>query len=274
VSGTRVRRLRLGRLHVDDLTFEGALDAVVRLVEGGQGGTVFTPNVDHVVLAEHDERFRRAYEATRLSLADGMPVVWAARRLGLPGLQKISGSDLVLPLVERVAARGLGVFLCGGAPGVAEEVARRLRARFPALRVVGVASPSIDMAGPAEARQALVAEIRATRPDLVLVALGSPKGELFAHEASPSLAPALVIGVGASFDFIAGTARRAPGWMSAWGLEWLFRLAHEPGRLWRRYLLRDPQFLAILWRTWRAKGTSPRDEADAGGPVDSRRATR
>jgi N-acetylglucosaminyldiphosphoundecaprenol N-acetyl-beta-D-mannosaminyltransferase len=122
----------------------------------------------------------------------------------------------------------------------------RLKERFPRLNVVGIAAPMIDIGGPLEERRT-VAE---AKPDLVLVALGSPKQEIFCHETAEVLKPAILVGVGAGIDFIAGLAKRAPAWMSRAGVEWLYRLAHEPRRLAGRYLLRDPQFLTILLRQW------------------------
>jgi N-acetylglucosaminyldiphosphoundecaprenol N-acetyl-beta-D-mannosaminyltransferase len=250
------RRLRLGGLQVDHLTFGQALEAIASLIAAGKGGIVLTPNVDHVVMVEHDDRFRCAYQAADLSLADGMPVLWAARLLGAPLPEKISGSDLVLPLMERAEAEGWRVYILGGATGVAVKAAQRLVARFPRIVIAGTQAPRIDMGAPAASRADVAAHVRAAKADLVLVALGAPKQELWIAEAAPDLRPAVLVGVGAAVDFIAGAARRAPPWMSASGLEWLHRLAHEPGRLWKRYLLRDPEFLLIVLRDLRRRRRS------------------
>jgi N-acetylglucosaminyldiphosphoundecaprenol N-acetyl-beta-D-mannosaminyltransferase len=244
-------RLRLGRLQVDEVTFSQALDAVGALVAAGRGGIVFTPNVDHVVIADHDERFSRAYDTVDLSLPDGMPILWASRLLGRPLPEKISGSDLVMPLMDRAAREGWRVYILGGAPGVGALAAERLVERLPRIVIAGTDAPRIDMDGPASFRAPILERIGAAKPDLVLVALGAPKQELWIAEAAPSLRPAVLLGVGAAVDFIAGTARRAPRWMSDSGLEWLFRLAQEPRRMWKRYLLRDPEFLVIVLRELR-----------------------
>src|SRR6267143_6568627 len=126
-------RWRLGGVIVDRVGFTDALETIAGLVDAGEGGAVFTPNVDHVVVAETDSRLRTAYERVSLSLADGMPVVWASRLFGprLPG--KVSGSDLVLPLMKRAAARQWRVYLVGGAEGVAARAAETLRERIPQL---------------------------------------------------------------------------------------------------------------------------------------------
>ncbi|HEY5241308.1 MAG TPA: WecB/TagA/CpsF family glycosyltransferase [Polyangiaceae bacterium] len=244
--------MRLGRLHVDEVTFAQALDAIAAMIAEGRGGTVVTPNVDHVVMADHDERFRSAYDAAALSLADGMPILWAARVLGTPLPEKISGSDLVLPLMERAEREGWRVYILGGGSGVGAAAAERLVQRFPRLVVAGVDAPRIDMDASVASRAPVLERVRAARPHLVLVALGAPKQELWMTEVAEDLRPAVLLGVGAAVDFIAGTAKRAPGWMSASGLEWLFRLGQEPRRMWRRYLLRDPEFLFIVLRDLRA----------------------
>lgn len=243
----RGRRFHLGQLAVDRVTFAGALDAIAGMVERRRGGMVFTPNVDHVVMAEEDAHFQIAYAAADLSLADGMPIVWASRLLGHPVPEKISGSDLAPRLMKLAEARGFRVYLLGGAEGVAELAARKLQTIHPRLAIAGTASPRIDLSEPKESRQRLVEQIRGAAPDIVLVALGAPKQELWMYEAASALSPAVLLGVGAAIDFLAGTARRAPKWMSAYGLEWLYRLVQEPRRLWRRYLVRDPKFLGILW---------------------------
>lgn len=245
-------RVRLGSLHVDGVTFAQALDAIAAMVEDRTGGVVFTPNVDHVVMAEENPRFREAYAAADLSLADGMPVLWASRLLGVALPEKVSGSDLVVPLMERADRGRWRIYILGGAPGVAARAGERIVERFPAVRIAGTDAPVIDMSQPPSARAALIERVGATEPDLVLVALGAPKQELFIAEAAAALRPAVLLGVGAAIDFIAGTARRAPPWVSAAGFEWLYRLVREPRRLWRRYLLRDPKFLFILMRELRS----------------------
>lgn len=241
-------RVRIGQVPLDPVTLTEAVDRIVELARSGRGGTVFTPNVDHIVVADENPAFQDAYANVSLSLVDGTPVFWAARllRFGIP--EKVSGSDLFEPLVERAAREGLPVFLLGGLPGVAEMARDNLVARHPGLRVVGLCAPRIDAAGHAEGEAALVETIRATEPAIVFVACGAPKSELFSDRQRAALRPAVLVCVGAAIDFAAGTAQRAPRWVSRVGLEWAYRLAREPRRLARRYLLRDPKFLWIFAR--------------------------
>jgi N-acetylglucosaminyldiphosphoundecaprenol N-acetyl-beta-D-mannosaminyltransferase len=252
------RRLDLGPLGVDAVTLAGALDRIEALVAAGRGGRVFTPNVDHVVIAERHAEFREAYRAADLSLADGVPILWAARLLGEPLPAKVSGSDLVVPLVERAAARGWRVYLVGAAPGVAAEAARTLQQRFPGLRIAGVDAPFVRLDGPDPEGEAALARLAAAAPDLVLVAFGAPKQELWMHRHRAAFGRAVAVAVGASLDFVAGTIRRAPRWMQRAGLEWAFRLGREPRRLWRRYLVDDRRFVPIVWRALRARRRAAR----------------
>ena len=247
------RRLRIGGVPIDPLTLAQAVDAVGDLVAAGKGGAVFTPNVDHVVEYAENPALREAYEAASLSLADGMPVLWAARLLGTPLPAKVSGSDLVMPLLERCAARGWRVFLLGGGDGVAEKAKAELARTLPALTVVGTLSPRVDMREPAAHRAEIVQAVHNAAPDVVVVGFGAPKQELFIHESREALAPAVLLGLGACIDFIAGTVPRAPKWMSNSGLEWAYRLSREPRRLWRRYLVRDPKFVRIVLRSARGR---------------------
>lgn len=245
-------RVRIGQVAMDRLTLQEALDAIERLVEAGAGGSVFTPNVDHLVLAEDDPEFRRAYAEASVVLVDGTPVLWATRLLRDPLPEKVSGADLVEPLLRRAAARGWRTYLLGGQPGAAREAMERLAATGPVPPVVGIDDGRVALEETPE-QQAVVARVTAARPQLLLVATGAPKQERWILRHRAALGPAVAAGIGAGLDFLAGRKRRAPAWMSRAGLEWAYRLSQEPGRLWRRYLLNDPRFLAILWREWRRR---------------------
>jgi N-acetylglucosaminyldiphosphoundecaprenol N-acetyl-beta-D-mannosaminyltransferase len=237
-----------GKVWVDALTFDAALCAFEELVRAKRGGRVFTPNVDHVVLAEHDARFAEAYARADLSFADGMPLVALSRFRSVRLPEKVSGSDFVLPLMERAAALGWRVYLLGGMDGVADAAAKRLLEQYPKLQIVGCDPARIDLVASPAQRAAEIARIAETRPDVVLVALGAPKQEIWIDDVASPLAPAVLIGVGASLDFLAGVAVRAPRWMSRVGLEWVHRLGKDPKRMIQRYLGRDAQFPAILAR--------------------------
>ncbi len=246
-------RVRFGRLWVDALAFDQAIDAVRDLVARGAGGAIFTPNVDHVVMADEHAGLRRAYRRADLAFADGMPLVWTSRMLGMRIPEKLSGSDMILPIVELAAKENWGVYLLGGMPGepgAAELAANRLTARF-GVRIVGVDPAFVSMDGSGADDAAILARVKAARPDIVFVALGAPKQELWISRSLDEIQPAVAIGCGASLDFISGQLSRAPRWISNAGFEWAYRLAQDPARLWKRYLIRGPRFLGILLRTSR-----------------------
>lgn len=255
------RQVRFGHVWIDVLTLQGALEEIAALVEMGAGGCVFTPNVDHVVVAEEDRLFRDAYQRANLALADGQPIVWTSRLLGARLPARVSGSDLVWPLMELAAKRAWRVFLVGGAPGVAEAAAERLD-RELGVRIAGIDASVVPLTVDAGAPDPVAARIASSRPHLVLVALGCPKQERWIHRNLDRIQPAVALGIGASLDFVTGRVRRAPGWVSRAGLEWLYRLGQEPRRLAGRYLLRDPKFLLVLLRT----ALAPRSERVRDAP--------
>jgi N-acetylglucosaminyldiphosphoundecaprenol N-acetyl-beta-D-mannosaminyltransferase len=242
------RRVRIGRIWIDAITFDQAVDEIERLVLAGEGGSIFTPNVDHVVQVEHNVRFREAYEKVALSVVDGQLLVWASHLLGTPLPEKISGSDLMVPLARRAAERRWRVYLLGGAPGVADLAANELRKQFN-IDIVGTDAPFVTPLGTPVDGQIVIDRIAKARPHLLFAAFGAPKQELFLHNVAAMIRPAVGIGVGAGFDFVAGRVKRAPRWISQAGVEWVYRLAQEPRRLAKRYLVDDPEFLAILART-------------------------
>lgn len=246
-------RVRFGRLWVDALAFDDAIDSVRELVQRGEGGAIFTPNVDHVVMADEHAGLRRAYRRADLSFADGMPLVWTSRLLGRKIPEKLSGSDMIVPIVQLAAKEDWGVYLLGGMPGepgAAELAAQRLTERF-GVRIVGIDPSFVSMDGSKDGDAGVLERVRAAKPDIVFVALGAPKQELWIARCLDEIRPAVAIGVGASLDFISGQISRAPRWVSNAGFEWAYRLAQDPRRLWKRYLVRGPRFVGILFRTAR-----------------------
>jgi len=190
-------------------------------------------------------------------LADGVPVLWASRLLGKPIREKISGSDLTVWLAEQFNVTGHSLFLLGAAPGVADEAARVFRQRHPNLTIAGTYCPPMGFENDPDEIAKAIACVRAAQPDVCLVALGLPKQEWWMHQHGEACGVPVMIGIGASLDFVAGTLKRAPRWMQKTGTEWLWRVLTEPRRLWRRYFDDGRLFLALLWREWRKKKTPP-----------------
>ena len=251
-STRRVRRkIRFGLIHADDLDFAGALEAIAEAVDGKEGGFVVTPNVDHVCLAEERADLAEAYTHATLSLTDGKPLLWLARAMKTPLPEKISGSDLMVPLCQQAAKKGHRVYLLGGGDGIGQKAAASLQRSCPGLEVVGIDSPPMGFEKESGQNQQVLDKIRQAKPHLLFVALGCPKQELWMAANKEGYAPAVAIGIGASLDFLAGAVRRAPMWMSHAGLEWVYRLAQEPGRMASRYLVRDRAIVRIAWRMLR-----------------------
>jgi N-acetylglucosaminyldiphosphoundecaprenol N-acetyl-beta-D-mannosaminyltransferase len=251
-----MRKIRLGKIHADYLTMAEAIDEILELTERKKGGFIVTPNVDHVVLAEKNAELRDAYADASLSLVDGMPLVWASKFAGFPLPEKVSGSDIVRPLLRRAAERGLKVYLLGAAPNVGATAAQRLVEEMPTLQIVGVDSPPMGFEKDPAIEREILARIALAKPDLVLLALGCPKQEVLMHRWHKLGMASVMLGVGATFDFIAGKVKRAPRWMSSLGLEWLYRLSQDPRRLAKRYLIQDAQFFGIFLGMMRQEKTS------------------
>jgi N-acetylglucosaminyldiphosphoundecaprenol N-acetyl-beta-D-mannosaminyltransferase len=245
-----VKRVRLGAIYAHALTCEQALDEVTELIASGEGGYIITPNVDHVVQAEHDEALREAYAEASLSLVDGQPLIWLSKLMGESFPEKISGSDFVPDLVRIAAKEGWRLFFLGAAEGVGAKAADVLRRQYPNIQIE-THSPTFGFdQDPAESADVL-RMVREAEPQILVLALGCPKQELLMHRWRKELAPTVAIGAGATLDFIAGNITRSPNWMSAAGLEWLYRLVREPRRLAHRYLVRDPGIIKVAWQMLR-----------------------
>ncbi len=215
-------------------TREEAVEAVLALIEAGRPSFFITANLHYAMLSDRSAELRAVNARAAFLLADGAPLVWASRwrQTRLP--ERVAGSDLIFDLCAAASAKGLGVFLLGGPPGVAEEASRHLQERYPGLRVVGTACPPHRPLN-VEEHSDLMAQIREARPDLLFVAFGQPKGELWIDQHREALEVPVSVQVGASLEFVTGRVRRAPRWMQRIGLEWAYRTWLEPRRLAPRY---------------------------------------
>lgn len=220
------------------------LDHVFAELASGRGGWIITANLDFMRRWATDPVQRQLYASADIRVADGMPLLWAARLQGDHLPQRVTGSGLVWTLCERAAREGRGVFFLGGDEGAAQAASEVLTGHYPGLQVVGTASPWIGTAPSAAEVEAIGEAIGPVHPDVVLVAFGSPKQELVIEQLRASFPGAWFVGVGVSFSFVAGMIERAPPWVQRAGLEWAHRLAQEPRRLARRYLLEDLPFSA------------------------------
>lgn len=227
---------------------EDVVERVFTELAGGRGGWLVTVNLDILRRYHRDPTARALYAEADLRVADGMPLVWASRVQRTDGVpERVAGATLAATLAERAAVEGRSLYLLGGAPGAATGAAATLRARHPTLRIAGASSPRIGSPPTSVQVRALASELCATPPDLLLVGLGSPKQEHLIRALRPLLPATWMIGVGVTFSFLSGQVRRAPGWAQRAGLEWAHRMAQEPRRLARRYLVDDIPFAAVLF---------------------------
>jgi len=217
-------------------------------IEAGKQGFVVTPNVDHVVEYEQNEDFRRAYNDASYSLVDGAYVLWASKLFGKGVKEKISGSDLIYWLSEYAAEKGYSIFLFGADEGVADAAAEVLKENYAGLKIAGTYSPPYGFEKDPETNAEAIRRVRDSGADICFVALGAPKQDLWSWRYHKETGAKLCLGVGASFDFVAGRIRRAPVWMQHLGLEWVWRIFQEPVRMGKRYLIRDSRFVVLLWR--------------------------
>lgn len=238
-------RVRLAGVLVDRVDRNGADVAMGRFMADGGRHQVVTVNTDFLRVSGGDRLFREIINASDLAVADGMPLVWLSwlRRTPLP--ERVTGFDLIELACRRAAENGIGVFLLGAAPGIADAAGAVLAVRHPGLRIAGVYSPPFGSHDQAE-EDRIVEAIRAAGRCVLLVGFGAPKQDRFIHANLDRLDVPVAIGVGCAFDILAGSIRRAPTWMQRVGLEWAWRLRMEPRRLWRRYLVEDAPLLGRL----------------------------
>jgi len=242
-------RIELMNCLIDDLSMAETVQKVEDFIVEGTPHQHVVVNVDKIVKANRDPELLRIINGCELINVDGMPVVWAARFLGKRVKERVAGIDLFKSLVERAAQKGWRLFFLGARTEVIRKVVMGFQAQYPGLRVVGWQDGYWDQVGEAD----LVERIRQARPDILFVAISSPKKEQFLGQYARKLSIPFAMGVGGSFDVLAGKVRRAPLWMQRSGMEWFFRFLQEPRRMFYRYFVDDPYFLVLLWREWRKR---------------------
>lgn len=238
-------RVRLLDTAIDALTLEQTLIQIESYVEIGQPHQLVTVNVDFVKIAQENQRFRQIVNNADLSVADGKPLLWAARWTGQKLPARITGMDLVLGAAELAVKRDETIFLLGAAEGVAAKAAAALRTRYPGLKVEFYSPPIGPFSDEENAR--MVELIQVSGAKYLFVAFGAPKQDVWINEHLHELGVPVCAGIGGVLNFLAGVVKRAPSWVQRSGFEWLYRIVQEPSRLWRRYFLEDlPVFIRML----------------------------
>lgn len=231
------------------VTAKDAIEHIVSSARTGVGGWVVTPNLDILRRLVTDPSFAQLCKGATLRLPDGMPLVWASRLQKTPLPERVTGSDLIWSLTAAAANNNLSIFLLGGNPGAATDAAAVLTAKHPSLRIAGTLCPDFGFEKDQAKVRAIIERVAATNPDIVYVALGSPKQEELIKVLRPALPRTWFLGIGISFSFVSGEVARAPRWMQRVGLEWFHRLLGDPKRLFARYIIHGLPFAARLWLT-------------------------
>ena len=235
----RVNVLGVG---ISVLNLKSALAAIAAAVREKRKGYICVTGVHGVMEAQADDAFKKILNDAFLCTPDGMPMVWAGKLNGHREMRRVYGPDLMLDVCAWSEAIGAKHFFYGGADGVAELLAQKLKAKFPKLQVAGTFTPPFRALNTDE-EKSLAEQVRAAGPDIFWVGLSTPKQEKFMAEYLPKLDATVMIGVGAAFDFHSGRVKQAPRWMQRSGLEWFYRLCSEPRRLAKRYFRNNPLFV-------------------------------
>ena len=247
VTNDRMQEVRsfalLQRVRVDALDYSMAVSIVMNWSRQHESRYACFANVHMLMEAWDSTEFRSVVNDADLVTPDGMPLVWMMRMKGARRQQRVYGPTLMLNVMESAAREGIPVGFLGGEPAVLESLVERMRRDYDGLNVAFALSPPFTTAGPEE-EQELVKRINLSGARILFVGLGCPKQEIWMARHRGRV-DAVMLGVGAAFDFHAGVKPQAPGWMQRLGLEWLFRLSTEPRRLWKRYLFHNPRFVAL-----------------------------
>lgn len=248
---------RLFGIAFDSVTMNDAVDWVLRSVARGKVGAtryVVTPNVNITLQHQRNAQLRRCVAEAGLTVVDGMPLVLASRLFRKPLPERVAGSDLVNATFDAaIAEMPLRVFLLGAAPGVADRAAAEIHRRWAHVEVVGTDSPPRGFEDIPSENRRILNRIGECRPDIVIIGLGAPRQEAWAFEHRDAVDAAVTFCVGGTIDFLAGEQTRAPGWMRRLGVEWFWRLATSPRRLFGRYAKDALQLPFLLWREWRGQ---------------------
>jgi N-acetylglucosaminyldiphosphoundecaprenol N-acetyl-beta-D-mannosaminyltransferase len=245
-------RIDLFNISIDNVTMAEAVALIRQWAREKKGTYVVTPNVDHVVKLQKDEEFLAIYRDAGLVIADGMPLIWVSRLVKKPLKERVTGADLFTQVCADAAAQGYSVYLLGSASQqIIETTAANLKSRYPGLKIAGAHSPSFGFEkNPAET-DALIEAVRQAAPDVLFVGVGAPKQEKWIYRHRQRLNVPVALGVGASFDFVAGSVKRAPVWMQKTGLEWFYRFLSEPKRMFQRYFIDDFVYFRLSFAEWK-----------------------
>src|ERR1700691_3732939 len=263
-----MERISIDKVLLDPVTMSEAVARISTMLGESRerAAHVVTMNAQFVEMAHQETRFADVLRRADLSVADGLSLVWASRCLGQFVPERVAGADLMVRLCETAAANGKTVYFLGGSPGAASCAAKRLSKDLPELAVVGVDCPPKGFLDNPDECTRVAGRIESAKPDLLFVGLGAPKQEYWI-ERYAYLPAKVMMGIGGSFEFIAGFRKRAPLLVQRIGFEWLWRLCMEPRRLWKRYLVGNSIFLFVVFRQWWSQSVAGASYSPTEGPA-------
>lgn len=243
-----MNRIEFMNIRIDNVTTDEALGMIRQKVTSGEKMFVVTPNVDHIVKLQTDQRFLKAYREAGLVAVDGTPIMAVAKWYGTPLKEKITGPRLTEQVVKMAAENHFSLFFLGGGDGVADRAARNMLEKYPGFIYAGAYSPPFGFENSEEERHRIIDVVNESKAQIVIAGMGSPKTEIFLSEICEQLDANVSLSVGAAIDFLAGTVKRCPEWINKIGMEWFYRLLKEPKRMMKRYFVDDVKFLSLIFK--------------------------
>lgn len=244
-ENTKKRRYKVLNTYVDAISMDETIQEVEKIIERRAPVQHVVVNAAKVNLMERDPILRRIINSCQLINADGVSVVWAAKVLGIPVKERVTGCDLFLNLVRLASQKGYRIYLFGAKEEVIIKVKRIFEEKYPSLQIAGYRNGYFTEAEEPE----IVKNMAESNADMMFVAFSSPKKEYWINKYLNQLNIPFVMGVGGSFDVVAGVTKRAPVWMQKHGLEWFYRFIQEPGRMWKRYFIGNIKFVVLTYKT-------------------------
>lgn len=241
-----IKTVRILGTRFAQTNMEDTLRAIEKFIANGRRSQVCITNAYSLVLMQKDTEFKDITNSASLVVADGQPLVWISKLYGEPISERVAGADLVYEFSRRSAKKRHKLFFLGSNSTTLKKMVENLKKIFPSLQIVGAYCPPFKKQFFERENEKMISLINKVKPDVLFVGLGAPKQERWIWEHKDELQVSVSIGVGAAFDFVAGTVKRAPEWMQKCGLEWLFRLYQEPKRLWKRYLIGNTIFIWLV----------------------------
>ena len=243
-----MERIRFMNIEIDNVTIQEAVDYAEECIRTNHKIFAVTPNVDHMVKLQKDERFLNAYHNAGLVAVDGTPIMAVAKMYKTPLKEKITGPVLTEGIVKMASQNGFSVFFLGAGEGVGQTAAENLLKKYPGYKYAGFYSPPFGFEKDEKERQHIIDVINQSGADIVVAGMGSPKTEIFLSEIYEKLDCKVSLSVGAAIDFFAGTVKRCPAWINKIGMEWFYRFIKEPKRMFRRYFIDDIAYIGLVWR--------------------------